>query len=146
LQNLSNDEPYFIKIRAENDYGSSKYTELLGVIPSQNSSKILIVNGFDRVYGTDNTRDFILQHGSAIHKNNYIFDSASNEAVINGHIKLNDYKIIDWILGEEGAATSSFDEKEQSLIEEFLFNGGKLFISGSKIGYHLFGKRVIIKE
>ena len=72
LQDISNDEPYFIKIRAENDYGSSKYTELLGVIPSKNSSKVLIVNGFDRVYGTDNTRDFILQHGNAIHKNNYI--------------------------------------------------------------------------
>ena len=75
LQNLSNDEPYFIKIRAENDYGSSKYTELLGVIPSKNSSKVLIVNGFDRVYGTDNTRDFILQHGNAIHKNNYTINN-----------------------------------------------------------------------
>ena len=140
LQNLSYNESYFIKIRAKNDYGSSKYTELLGVIPSENSSKVLIVNGFDRIYGTKNTRDFILQHGSAIHKNNYIFDSASNEAVINGNIKLNDYKIIDWILGEEGAATSSFDEKEQSLIQDFLFKGGKLFISGSEIGYDLFEK------
>ena len=53
---------------------------------------------------------------------------------------MNDYKIIDWILGEEGAATSSFDEKEQSLIQDFLFKGGKLFISGSEIGYDLFEK------
>ena len=44
--------------------------------------------------------------------NGYTFDSASNESVINGLVKLDDYVIVDWILGEEGAATSSFDEKE----------------------------------
>ena len=44
---------------------------------------------------------------------------------------------MDWILGEEGTATSSFNKIEQSLIQEFLMDGGKLFISGSEIGYDL---------
>ena len=140
LENLNDNESYFIKLKAINAYGSSKHTEVLGVIPSANSPKVLIVNGFDRVTGTNNTFDFIKEHGSALHNNDYIFDSASNEAIINKYIKLTDYQIVDWILGEEGTATSSFNDIEQTLIQEFLMDGGKLFVSGSEIGYDLSDK------
>ena len=140
LENLNDNESYFIKLKAINAYGSSKHTEVLGVIPSANSPKVLIVNGFDRVTGTNNTFDFIKEHGSALHNNDYIFDSASNEAIINKYIKLTDYQIVDWILGEEGTATSSFNDIEQTLIQEFLMDGGKLFVSGSEVGYDLSDK------
>ena len=140
LENLNDNESYFIKLKAINAYGSSKHTEVLGVIPSANSPKVLIVNGFDRVTGTNNTFDFIKQHGSALHNNDYLFDSASNEAIINKYIKLTDYQIVDWILGEEGTETSSFNDIEQSLIQEFLMDGGKLFVSGSEVGYDLSDK------
>ena len=140
LENLNDNESYFIKLKAINAYGSSKHTEVLGVIPSANSPKVLIVNGFDRVTGTNNTFDFIKEHGSALHNNDYLFDSASNEAIINKYIKLTDYQIVDWILGEEGTATSSFNDIEQSLIQEFLMDGGKLFVSGSEVGYDLSDK------
>ncbi|MEA1882467.1 MAG: glycosyl hydrolase family 18 protein [Candidatus Marinimicrobia bacterium] len=137
LQNLTTDEPYFLKIKATNDYGNSDYTEVLGVVSSASSPKVLIVNGFDRVTGTNNTFDYIRQHGAAIYNASYLFDSANNEAVINAKINLGDYSIVDWILGEEGAATSAFSEKEQKLIQEFLKGGGRLFVSGSEIGYDL---------
>ena len=140
LENLNDNESYFIKLKAINAYGSSKHTEVLGVIPSANSPKVLIVNGFDRVTGTNNTFDFIKEHGSALHNNDYLFDSASNEAIINKYIKLTDYQIVDWILGEEGTATSSFNDIEQTLIQEFLMDGGKLFVSGSEVGYDLSDK------
>ena len=140
LENLNDNESYFIKLKAINAYGSSKHTEVLGVIPAANSPKVLIVNGFDRVTGTNNTFDFIKQHGSALHNNDYLFDSASNEAIINKYIKLTDYQIVDWILGEEGTATSSFNDIEQTLIQEFLMDGGKLFVSGSEVGYDLSDK------
>ena len=140
LENLNDNESYFIKLKAINAYGSSKHTEVLGVIPSANSPKVLIVNGFDRVTGTNNTFDFIKEHGSALHNNDYLFDSASNEAIINKYIKLTDYQIVDWILGEEGTETSSFNDIEQSLIQEFLMDGGKLFVSGSEVGYDLSDK------
>lgn len=140
LENLNDNESYFIKLKAINAYGSSKHTEVLGVIPSANSPKVLIVNGFDRVTGTNNTFDFIKEHGSALHDNDYLFDSASNEAIINKYIKLTDYQIVDWILGEEGTATSSFNDIEQTLIQEFLMDGGKLFVSGSEVGYDLSDK------
>ena len=137
IQYLNDDELYLFSIEASNDFGTSPRTELLGFAPSPPPIKCLIVNGFDRVNGTDNTFDFIRQHGSAIHGNGYAFDSATNEAVIQGDIDLSDYEIVDWILGEEGTATSAFTGGEQDKVKSFLEQGGFLFVSGSEIGYDL---------
>ena len=54
---------------------------------------------------------------------------------------LDDYVIVDWILGEEGAATSSFDEKEKTLVQDYIINGGRLFVSGSEIPFNFSTKR-----
>jgi len=137
IQGLKDNTPYFYKVRASNQFGFSEFTELLGSTPSPANSKVLIVNGFDRVTGTTNTFDFILEHGNAIYINGYSFDGASNEAIINEKIKLNNYEIVDWILGEEGAATSAFDEKEKALVQDYILNGGRLLVSGSEIGYDM---------
>ena len=140
IQGLNNNFPYFYKVRAINEFGSSEFTELLGATPSPSNSKVLIVNGFDRIAGTSNSFDFILEHGNAVYANGYSFDAASNEAIINGNLNLSDYAIVDWILGEEGAATSAFDENEKSLIQNYIFSGGRLFVSGSEIGYDMYEK------
>ena len=137
INNLNASEPYFLSVSAKNGFGSSPQTELMGVIPSTGNIKCLIINGFDRVNGTNNTFDYIKQHGSAFHTQGYPFDNATNEAVIEGAIDLNNYEVVDWILGEEGTATSSFIGSEQDLVESFLENGGFLFVSGSEIGYDL---------
>jgi len=137
LQSLTPNIPYYFKVKAINEYGDSDYAEVLGVVTSTSMPKVLIVNGFDRVNGTKNTFDFIRQHGDAIHNGKYPFDSANNEAVMNERIKISDYLIVDWILGEESSGTSTFSDKEQSLIQAFLKGGGRLFVSGSEIGYDL---------
>jgi len=137
INNLNASETYFLSVSAKNGFGSSPQTELMGVIPSTGNIKCLIINGFDRVNGTNNTFDYIKQHGSAFHTQGYPFDNATNEAVIEGAINLNNYEVVDWILGEEGTATSSFIGSEQDLVESFLENGGFLFVSGSEIGYDL---------
>ena len=140
IQGLTDNTAYYYKVRAINEFGTSEFTELLGTTPSPSGSKALIINGFDRISGTTNSFDFILEHGNAIYINGYTFDSASNESVINGLVNLNDYAIVDWILGEEGAATSSFDEKEKMIVQDYIVNGGRLFVSGSEIGYDLVEK------
>ena len=140
IQGLNNNKAYYYKVRAINEYGSSEFTEILGASPSPERSKVLIINGFDRTVGTTNTFDFIFEHGEAVRKNSYTFDSASNEAVINGTVKLTEFPIVNWILGEEGTATSSFDEDEKRIVKNYILNGGRLFISGSEIGYDLVEK------
>ena len=137
IDNLVEGDSYFLSVVARNSLGSSEPTEMLGVIPSSDDVKALIVNGFDRVNGTNNTFDFIRQHGSALHTHGISFDATSNEAVVSQQIDLLDYQFIDWILGEEGTSTSVFSYSEQNKIIEYLESGKFLFISGSEIGYDL---------
>ena len=137
IENLNIDETYFLRVAARNSLGSSELTEMLGVVPSYDDVKILIVNGFDRTDGTTNSFDYIRQHGSAIHAYGEAFDAASNEAIMTQQIDILDYQFVDWMLGEEGTSTNVFSSSEQNIITEYLEAGRFLFISGSEIGYDL---------
>src|SRR6185503_11318765 len=70
------------------------------------------------------------------------FDSASNEAVIAGQVSLSGYAAVIWMSGEESVADKTFDATEQSLVNSYLNAGGKLFVSGSEIGFELEGSGV----
>lgn len=129
----------YIRLTAANEAGESPPSEVLGIVPGYSSSTALVVNGFDRLSGTTNTRDFIREHGPAILNGRVYIDAASNESVINGDVDLNSYDMVDWILGEEGTSTSTFSSEEQTLVMTYLENGGNLFVSGSEIGYDLSG-------
>jgi spore germination protein YaaH len=140
LSNLSPDTTYYFKVSAFNGNGESGITEVLAVRPSVNAAAILIVNGFDRVTGTVNTFDFIRRFAPSVVKQGYAFNSCANEAVENGDVSLPDYDIVLWISGEEGTANESFSNAEQILIADYLEFGGKMFVSGSEIGYDLVGQ------
>ena len=137
LNNLSPDTTYYFKMSAINGNGESGITEVLAVRPSTNTVHILIVNGFDRVTGTVNTFDFIRRFAPSVVKQSFAFNSCSNEAIENGAVLLQDYDMVLWISGEEGTANTSFSNTEQQLIADYLENGGKIFVSGSEIGYDL---------
>ncbi len=138
LHGLTANEPVYIKTRNVNDYGHSNYSEVLGTVAStEATSRILIVQGFERTSGTTNNFDYIIEHGSAIHAHGRLFDAASNDAIENGSVELSDYDLVDWISGEEGSTNTSFSPGEQSKIMSYLDSGGRLFISGSEIGYDL---------
>ena len=129
---------HFIKVACRNGFGTSNYSEVLGVFVNQSSlSNILIVQGFERTSGTVNNFDYIIEHGSAIQTTGRGFDAASNDAIISGAVNLSEYDIVDWISGEEATATVSFSPVEQQKIMEFLEQGGRILISGSEIGYDL---------
>jgi spore germination protein YaaH len=136
IENLNEGETYYFAVVALNDFGASPQTEYLGIVPSSSPVPCLIVNGFDRTSGTTNTHNFIRQHGDAIANSGLAFDSATNEAVIHNEIELN-YTFVDWILGEEGTANSTFNYEEQDQVKDYLENGGFLFLSGSEVGYDL---------
>ena len=137
LSTLEPDSLVYLRMTAKNSAGESPATEVLGIVPGETSHRALVVNGFDRVSGTANTRDFIRQHGGALWGNGVYFDAVSNEAVKAGRVALDDYSMVDWILGEEGTSTHAFDPDEQDVVAEFLNGGGAMFVSGSEIGYDL---------
>ena len=140
FSDLIPDTVYYFHVQAVNAAGLSGYTEMLAATSLRESPRLLVVNGFDRITGTKNTRDFILQHAQALWSRHVAFSSASNEAVEAGKIQLNKFSSVDWILGEEGTDTESFSAVEQEKLEAFLKGGGNLFVSGSEIGYDLVEK------
>ncbi len=136
LYDLPADSTFFFKLRAESSQGYSLFSEVLAAVTSSKEPEVLIVNGFDRG-SSGNTYNFIRQHGSAFMNNGYPFSSATNDAVLQGLDALQNYTVVDYILGDESTADESFSDAEQELVKEFLRHGGKLFVSGAEIAWDL---------
>ena len=155
---LEPDTSYYFQLRAENEGGVSFPTETLAALSATSGTKCLIVNGFDRldweVQETENTRNFAIQHISAMveaaENLNASLDisSASNEAVTESLVSLENFNLVDWILGEESIRYDItygkgytddrvFSEVEQEKIKAYLQEQGRLFVSGSDIAWDL---------
>lgn len=129
----------FFQIKSYNDVGSSSVnTKCYAAVPSSNSQKVLIVNGFDR--STNTRHDYVKEYIQPLISAGYGFSYVLNESVYDGKIALIDYEVVIWILGDESTADDTFNPIEQDSVESFLKNGGKLFVSGSEIGWDLEGK------
>ncbi len=99
-----------------------------------------------------NTFNYPYIHGKAIRANGYSFISVSDEAVNDEKISLNDFEIVDLIMGEEkttswtkhygdsllGLQYQVFDKEMITIISDFLESGGNLFISGSYLASDVF--------
>ncbi len=134
----SSDSIYYFKAKSRNGFGGSKESEVLAAFIGS-GTKILIVNGFDREVGVvpSNSHDYVKKYAISLKAAGYSFDSASNEAVENGNSRLPEYEVGIWFTGSESEEDISLSAVEQGRIKKLLENGGKLFISGSNIGYDL---------
>lgn len=159
LTGLAQGQLVFVRVTGTNEGGESFPSETLAVragLPAQ----VLLVSDFrhlnrtmaipetDPVEGYNirlflermNSYNYAVQHGEVV---TYPFDSASSEAVRSGFVRLSDYRLVDWILGEEGRGPATgpsletLDNVERTLLASFLSNGGALFLSGSEVGRHL---------
>ena len=149
-----NEEAYYFKVVAVNAGGESPDSEVVAAIPNAGAKDILIVNGFDRLGRTQNpvqsgaervrpdesnSFDYVSQVATAIEEitTGLVVDTASNESVIAGDVNLSDYTAVVWILGEESTTDDTFNATEQAQVTAYLAAGGKLFLSGSEIGWDL---------
>ncbi|MFQ5604495.1 MAG: FlgD immunoglobulin-like domain containing protein [bacterium] len=118
----------------------SAASDVFGLSNGPFIDKVLIVDGFDRALGAswnEPGHPFVFVHGRAIIANGYSFDAATNDAVEDGAIDLNDYKAVFWILSDESSSDETFSQNEQALVKNYLENGGCLFVSGSEIAWDL---------
>jgi len=101
--------------------------------------KTLIVDGFDRTDGswTASNQAFAFDYGQAILANDFSFDTVPNESVTDSTVDLNDYRAVFWFLGDESEVDETFSVDEQHLLENYLANGGNLFVSGTNIAWDL---------
>ena len=157
----------YFYLTAVNQGGESFPTEVLAVSMRRNpgDTPLLIVNGFDKLdrdtrvrdtwhsstlyrqkFYKMNTFDYIVEHARAI--GSYVkpvaFDSCSDEALELGRIDLSSYKGVIWIGGiqaERDTADPTNDAAlsalQQALLEGYVREGGRLFISGSNIAWDL---------
>ncbi len=152
---------HYFKVVAVNAAGESLGSQVVAAtpLPSVPASKVLIVNGFDRIDKNTNDRegqpngwvvdrvrlrgqnsgDYAVQVAEAIEAFNPALgiDTAQNESIIAGDILLGDYDTVVWILGNESTADDTFNTTEQTLVTNFINGGGDLFVSGAEIGWDL---------
>lgn len=88
-----------------------------------------------------NTFDYPFIHGKAIQAaGRYSFVSCSDEAVENGKVQLEDYPIVDYILGLEKenptdrAYYKTFSSPMQRILAAYCQSGGNILVSGSYVG------------
>jgi hypothetical protein len=115
---------------ASDTYGASIHAQ---------APTVLIVDGFDRSSGswTQLSHSFSATVGIAIDSYGWNFETCDNDALAAGDIHLADYFAVVWILGDESTIDETFSSVEQGLVAAYLEGGGRLFVSGSEIGWDL---------
>jgi len=140
---------YYFKLTAVDSSGNeSNSGDIYGRSLNSNSSgfdKILVVNGFNRYGGSgswqSSTHAFVkLYLDPLVASDSVIISSCSNDAIIQNIILLEDFDIVIWFVGDESSVLHTFSPNEQGKIKIYLENGGKLFVTGSEIGWDLEGK------
>jgi hypothetical protein len=167
ITGLSTSQVYYFKVVATNAGGASKSSEVVVSRPRIGGVRqVLIVNGFDRLDRLEdqaesgklntassvidtwfrardrfnNTRDYVSLVGEAVEAFGVIaVDTAQNESITGGQVRLSDYKYVIWLDGEEGVKDETFNAAERTAISNYLAANGKLFVSGSEIGFDLAG-------
>jgi hypothetical protein len=140
LSGLALDSTYYVRLVAVDSSHTrvSDTSDTYGVCTGT-GPRYLVVDGFDRITGSYFVprHAFNAYYGGPISANRRRFDSADNDALINGFIDLNGYAGVIWFLGDESTADRTFNTVEQAMVRTYLEGGGKLFVAGSEIGYDL---------
>ncbi len=110
------------------------------VLPSRsayvhNGSPILVVDGFDRIFGGSWT-DLRHDHAARVARFGQAA-TASNEAVAEGEVDLTDFPVVIWMVGDESVSDQTFDATERAIAAAYLDAGGALIVSGSEVAYEL---------
>ncbi len=139
IENLNPDKIYFVKIAAVNSAGMMSVSTDIYSASTGSNKRYLVVDGFDRTTGSYSqpNHSFNEFYSSSIYKFNRDVDAASNEALISNLIDLQNYDGVFWFLGDESTANKTFNGSEQLIVMNYLKNGGKIFVTGSEIGYEL---------
>ncbi len=156
LAGLTAGQTLYVCVTATNDGGESFPTEVLGARVGD-QPPLLIVNGFDRLHADEvviqydpvegpnarmwadrmNNRDYVVHHGQAVPEA-YAWNSASNEAVYDGLVSLQDTLLVDWLLGEEATLEDgTLTTAERAALAAFLNSGRALLISGAHLAWDL---------
>ena len=126
---------YYIKVAGVNGAGIGPLSEMLFVTAASTLQPALIIDGFDRSTA-GNTDALIINHAEALLNYVHTIASATNEAIADDLVSTN-YRMIDYMLGEESTVDETFNAAEQEYIKNYLDHDRKLFVSGAEIAWDL---------
>ncbi|HXW00746.1 MAG TPA: N-acetylmuramoyl-L-alanine amidase, partial [Anaerolineae bacterium] len=103
-------------------------------------SKVLIVDGFDRISGSYKiaSHHFATSYFRAMRDRGVVqVSTVANEKVEDGTFALSNYDIVVWFVGDESSVDVVFSANEKNQVINYLNAGGKMLISGSEIAYNV---------
>ncbi|MEW5797669.1 MAG: T9SS type A sorting domain-containing protein [Bacteroidota bacterium] len=136
---ISQTTPVYFKLTAVDSaaiINESIASDIYGLRPNHSGKKVLLIDAFDRTSGSYSkpTHPFAMTAGQSI---NARFETAHNKAVTDGSVSLLNYDAVVWSFGDEGSTDETFGAQEQTKAIAYLQQGGKLFVTGSEVGYDL---------
>ena len=157
--------PTYFRVTALNAGGESFGSPVVSAKPQAGrEAPILVVNDFSRLdrnqdyiesninldsasSGTfarvnslyNNSENYVIQAASAIQafNPNLGIESCSASAIASGEISLSNYQTVIWMSGDQSSTDGTFTSTLQPLVTSYLNGGGKMFVSGSEIGWDL---------
>lgn len=136
--------PLFVRVSAVGPAGEGELSDVYATWVDDAEVRVLVVDGNDRWQAqpvVENPlgrgHDFAAVHARALLGSGVGFDTAANEAIIDGVVVLDDYDLVVWVLGEESSEDETFSPAEQALVSDYLANDGALMVSGAEIGWDL---------
>jgi len=122
------------------DFSESNWSNSMGVRKLA-APKCLLVDGFKRNEVGGSWRGaghtFAVKYGRALTDISQNFETVSDIKIIDSTVQLDNYEMVFWISGDESTIDETFSHAEQTLVKNYLESGGKLFVSGSEIGWDL---------
>ena len=140
ISNLALGTKRYFRLTVVSSGGESKFSRTYGA-SAGSLKRALIVDDDDRwqFQTTENptctNHAFCAIAGQNIYGVN--FDTAAHQSVIDGTVSLTNYSAVIWLCGEQSTSDHTFSATEQSLVGNYLNQGGNLFVSGSEIGWDL---------
>ncbi len=118
------------------DYQTSQPSDIYGI--KATAQPVLIVDNFDRrASWTKLQHPFVRSYGEALSALGVGFHSCVNDAVQTGEIPLQNYRAAIYFCGDDSDADEAIAFVDQQRVRQYLESGGRLFISGSELGYEM---------
>lgn len=118
------------------DYQTSEPSDIYGI--KAMAQPVLIVDNFDRLASWNKPQHpFVRSYGEALSALGVGFHSCVNDAVQTGEIALQNYRAVIYFCGDDSDADEAIAFVDQESVRQYLESGGRLFISGSEIGYEM---------
>ncbi len=146
LNNLEPRQTYVFRVAAVNSTGEGFASQAVTVryrgAKLDKPSQALYIGAYDRrdafVQDIDNDLSYAVEHGHALASvEDLFFDGALDELVESGQIDLNNYQLVDLAVGKDSTEHDAISTKMQTVLANYIANGGKVIVSGEEIGWDL---------